>query len=184
MLAVVMFACGTPATQPRPEPAPAPAEPGPVPSPPPAPPPATPGWEPSVACGFLAGVGLAAGKYHVEFEDRWICVSPYKDLGAGDAPNNVAVYVSGSATRATKLKLVLNVNDKASAKAALVALADIAGTLATAALGAPLPSDAVAALKAGKAESWTVAGAPVSAVRDDWPTGRGFEVSVVIEPPP
>lgn len=76
------------------------------------------------------------------------CNSPYWKLGDGAMPNNLAYYVTGEAERATTLKLVLNVNDRANAVQDQKTLADTAATLATRA-GETLPKSMRSALERG-----------------------------------
>ncbi len=70
------------------------------------------GWSPNIAKNYLAGEGLACGDYHRSY-DEWFASSPYLELGEGLMPDNLAYYVEGEELIATRLKLVLNVNNPA-----------------------------------------------------------------------
>ncbi|WP_420125272.1 hypothetical protein [Longimicrobium sp.] len=142
----------------------------------------TRGWQrPIEACKYLSTRGLSTRGYTQQYEDRHACSSPYLEIGAG-APlaNNLAYYVNGDATRARELKLVLNMNQVDDATKAHNALAEHASKLTQNALGQPLPTAAVDAIRKGVAGEWSMAGATLRVVRDDWPTGRGYELHFTI----
>lgn len=70
------------------------------------------GWSPTIAKGYLTDQGLIAGDYRRSF-DEWFASTPYLELGHGLIPDNLAYYVEGDELVATRLKLVLNVNNPA-----------------------------------------------------------------------
>ncbi|HYH82028.1 MAG TPA: hypothetical protein VEX86_19635, partial [Longimicrobium sp.] len=117
----------------------------------------------------------------LQYEDRHACSSPYLEIGGG-APlaNNLAYYVNGDATRARELKLVLNMNQAGDATEAHTALAEQASNLTQNALGQPLPPEAMDAIRKGVAGEWSVGSATLRVVREDWPTGRGYELHFTI----
>lgn len=74
--------------------------------------PASQGWSPNIAKDYLAEAGLVSGDYHRSF-DEWFASTPYLELGEGLMPDNLAYYIEGDELTATRLKLVLNINNPA-----------------------------------------------------------------------
>ncbi len=68
------------------------------------------GWSPYEAKKFLTKDGMVTGDYHRSI-DGWIASSPYKEIGGGILPDNIAYYVEGDNTAAKCLKLILNINN-------------------------------------------------------------------------
>lgn len=136
------------------------------------------GWKPQDACAFLSNVsGLQTRGYKNKYEDTFGCSSPYKELGSGSPlANNIAYYVGGNSQNANELKLVLNVNSSQSAKEAHAALLQYSDQLTQKALGVPMPKAARSAISSGKAGKWTIGKANVELVRENWATGKGYEL--------
>lgn len=95
-------------------------------------------------------------------------------------PNNLAYYVTGDQHAAKELKLVLNVNDRDNAEDGHRALAIASGFLTKAALGTYLMEEVYKALVAGRADRWKAGKNKIEIVRDDWETGKGYEVKFII----
>jgi hypothetical protein len=136
------------------------------------------------ACAYLDGVGLGTGRYwRDDGEPFFHCFSPMTELGTAAEPhglglkNNLAYYVDGDTERAHDLLLKLNVNQRQEAKQAQQAL-----VRAAKALNAPLPKAAEQAIAAGKPWQGTLKGATVALAREDWPTGKGYDLKFRVRP--
>jgi hypothetical protein len=140
-------------------------------------------WNPQEACNYLSGIsGLQTRGYKNKYEDVFGCSSAYKELGAGSPlANNLAYYVDGNAQTANQLKLVLNVNQAQASKEAHAALLSSSQELAQKSLSDPLPKDVSSAITSGKAGKWTIGKADVELKREDFPTGKGYELHFLIK---
>jgi hypothetical protein len=141
------------------------------------------------ACAYLRGVGLGTDRYWRDDGERLFhCLSPYKELGTVAGPlglglkNNLAYYVNGDAERIHQMELVLNVNQRHEAKQAHQDLVRAAKVLTQQALNTPLPKAAEQAIAAGKPWRGTVKAATLDLTRDDWPTGKGYELHFLVRP--
>jgi hypothetical protein len=147
-------------------------------------------YRPSLpACAYLNDVGLGTGRYwRDDGEPLFHCLSPMTELGIAAEPhglglkNNLAYYVDGDAERAHDLLLKLNVNQRQEAKQAQQALVRAAKALTQQALNAPLPKTAEQAIAAGKPWQGTLKGATVVLAREDWPTGKGYDLKFRVRP--
>lgn len=139
-------------------------------------------WKPQDACAYLSHVsGLQTRGYKNQYEDVFGCSSPYKDIGTGSPlANNIAYYVGGNAQNTNELKLVLNVNSAKSAKEAHAALLQYGDELTQKALSMPMPKDTRSAISSGKAGKWTLGKAKVELVRENWATGKGYELKYIL----
>jgi hypothetical protein len=138
--------------------------------------------KPSEACGYLTGIGLAPRGWKNYYGDVYGCTSPYKELGSGfPLKNNLAYYVEGTATAVRQLKLVLNVNNRAEAEKAHAELLKAAELLAKKSLNKTLPANILVAITEGENVSSRIGDATVDVLRDDWPTGKGYEIKVIIK---
>jgi len=138
--------------------------------------------EPEEACGLMKEQGLTTRGWRDLSDDEYGCTSPYKELGVGNPlANNLAYYVTGTRTKVTELKLVLNVNNRSAATIGHEALLKAAEVLCAKATGAKLPKAAGNAIAAGKPVTTKVGKAAISVLRKDWPTGRGYEIHVVLQ---
>jgi hypothetical protein len=109
-------------------------------------------------------------------------LSPYKELGAGNPlANNLAYYVDGNASAATQVKLVLNVNNRSAAKPAHAELLKAAEALSIKSTGQQLTQPIRDAIQQGKNASGKLGKSALEVMRDDWPTGKGYEIHVIIK---
>jgi hypothetical protein len=138
------------------------------------------------ACAYLRSVGLDTGRYWRDDRERLFnCLSPVTPLGTAAEPyglglkNNLAYYVNGDAERAHDLLLKLNVNQRQEAQQALLRAAK---ALTQQALNTSLPKAAEQAITAGKPWRGTVKAATVDLTREDWPTGKGYDLKFLIRP--
>lgn len=137
---------------------------------------------PADACGLLTDIGLKGRKW-VDYGDGTAgCASDYKDIGAGrPLANNLAFYATGVGQTVKQVKLVMNANNPASASSAIKQLSQASEILSTKILGAPLSSDIRAAISKGTPKSAVLGSGSVEVVKDVWPTGRGYEIQVIIK---
>lgn len=160
----------------------------------------SPDWHsPVIACSLLADVpGMETREYKdLGYEYEYGCSSPYKEIGQRNLvsmSNHIAYYVLGNKSVAKELQLVLNVNDRDFAGSGHEALTVIAAMLAQRALKQELPEavlraligghagdeGVLQALTAGRAGEWKVGNTNLKVFREDWPTGRGYEVKFII----
>jgi hypothetical protein len=145
------------------------------------------------ACAYLDSLGLKTGRYWREDGDAiFHCLSPYKDLGTVTDPlglpvkNNLAYHVDGDTERIHKMQLVLNVyhNVKPGHEAtqAHQALLQAAKRLIQGALRMPLLKAAEQAIAAGYPWRGTTKTAALELTRDEWPTGKGYELHFLVRP--
>jgi hypothetical protein len=141
------------------------------------------------ACGHLRSVGLGTDRYwRDDGERRFHCLSPLTPLGSAAEPhglglkNNLAYYVDGDAARAHAMLLKLNVNQRQEAKQAHQALVRAAKALTQQALNLPLPKAAEQAITAGKPWRSTLKAATLELAREDWPTGKGYDLKFLVRP--
>jgi hypothetical protein len=141
------------------------------------------------ACAYLRNIDLGTDRYwRDDGEPLFHCLSPYKELGRVADPmglglkNNLAYYVDGDAERSHQMKLVLNINQRHEAKQAHQALVRAAKALTHQALDTPLSKTAEQAITAGKPWKGTVKAATLELTRDEWPTGKGYELHFLVRP--
>lgn len=139
------------------------------------------GWPPSEACAFLNTTLVTRGYKH-DFDDEYHCSSPYKDIGASSAglPNNLAYYVTGTSDVADTAKLVLNYNQPSSATTATKQLIAASKMLSLKATGNDATANVLSALSAGRPAVEASGEFQHEVKRDDWPTGRGYEIHYII----
>jgi hypothetical protein len=138
--------------------------------------------EPEEACALMKEQSLITRSWRELSGDEYGCTSPYKELGVGNPlANNLAYYVTGTRTKVTELRLVLNVNNRSAATSGHAALLKAAEVLCTKATGGKLPKAVENAITAGKPVSAKSGKVAIAVLRKDWPTGRGYEIHVVLE---
>ena len=124
------------------------------------------GFEPSVACGFMADQGLRERGGYRKSGSTHQCRTQRRDLIGGGAVNNSIRYVAyGDAQTVTRLELELRVNSMSAVQRAHSTLADYASTLTKAALHNGLPGAIESAILSAVDGRWTVEGRPVSLER-------------------
>lgn len=136
---------------------------------------------PSEACNLLANSGLK-GRRWVDYGDGTSgCASDYKDIGSGrPLANNLAFYATGFGQSVKQVKLVMNANNPASASAAIKQLSQASENLSVKLLGVQLPDDIKTAISKGTPMSALLGVGTVKVIRDAWPTGRGYEIQVIM----
>jgi len=137
---------------------------------------------PSKACELLEEVGLPTRGWKNEYDQEYGCSSDYKQLGSGfPLANNLAYYVEGNSSSVMQVYLMLNVNDGTSASSAHQELLKAAEVLSIKETGKQLSQKLINAINKDSNESQKIGNATVDIVRNDWPTGRGYDVKVVIK---
>jgi hypothetical protein len=154
---------------------------------------------PVVACSLLSDIpGMQTRGYQdLGYEYVYGCSSPSKEIGPRtvfSTSNNIVYYVLGNRSVAKELQLVLNVNNRDFARSGHETLTVLAAMLAQRALKQEL-SEAVLqaliggrtgdeavlqALIAGRAGEWRAGNTRIEVFREDWSTGKGYEVKFII----
>ncbi len=137
---------------------------------------------PSVVCSYLNDSGLRTRGWKNYYGSEYGCSSPYRELGTGyPLANNLAFYAEGTGSEVTSTKLVLNVNNRGTAEAAKNELLKAAKLLSVKAAGGELPQSVQDAISAGEGATASVGSVSVEVLRIDWPTGKGYEIKVILE---
>jgi hypothetical protein len=137
------------------------------------------GAVPATVCASLQAVGLSTPRGWRKQYDTFVCVSPSKELGAGNPlANTLAFNAEGEPAKVKKAELALNVNVRASAAAAHRELLKASEMLGLAVTGKRLPPAVAAAITAGRKASAKVGQSLIVVTRDDWPTGKGYDIQV------
>ncbi len=138
--------------------------------------------DPAATCVAMNEIGLKTRGWKDRGSSDYGCSSPYKDIGSGyPLPNNLAFYAEGEKSSVKLVKLVLNVNKTEHAKTGHEALLHAAGILSEKATGQPLSKTLKAALSSGKSVTEKLGNSKITVIRDNWPTGLGYEVKIVFE---
>jgi hypothetical protein len=126
--------------------------------------------------------GLNTQGWKNQYDQVFDCSSPYKEIGSGfPLANNLAFYAEGSANNVSQVKLVLNVNNRSSSSSAHAALLKAATTLIEKTTGEKLTKPLIDSIKKGTNVTQRVGCSIAEVVRVDWPTGKGYEVKVIIK---
>jgi len=137
---------------------------------------------PARACQVLKTVGFEKMSSWKAFSGQtYGCNSPYWQVGSGfPLPNNLAYYVDGTATKVTKASIVLNVNNAQQVSVANNLLLRASLEMATALTGQGLPNEVENAILADKPIMARIGTANVEVTRENWPTGQGYEIHVIV----
>ncbi|OPA86300.1 hypothetical protein BFW87_26540 [Pseudomonas fluorescens] len=136
---------------------------------------------PETACAFLSDSGLKGRKWTDYGDGTSGCASNYKDIGTGSPlANNLAYYALGSGSTVDQVKLVLNFNQPKTPGPSVQALGKAAEKLTQKALGAALPASIKKAIALGQPQVAAVGTGSVEVLREEWPTGKGYEVHVIM----
>lgn len=140
------------------------------------------GWSPYLAAEFLKEFDLKTEGYRKVY-GGWFVASPYRELGNGHLPNNLAYYIEGDEFAAKRLKLVLNINNISDARAAEESLLEAASVLATHSLVGVASGEVVKKLLLESNSSARLDSTLISVVREDYIGGipDGYVKSFSIE---
>ena len=137
---------------------------------------------PESVCVFLNDLDLKGRKWTDYGDGTAGCASDYKDIGSGSPmANNLAFYATGSDSTVDQVKLVLNFNQVKSVGMSISALGKASEKLSLEALGAPLPNSIKKAIVLGQPLTAAAGTGTIEVVRDNWPTGKGYEVQVIMK---
>ncbi len=136
---------------------------------------------PTEVCNYLTDSGLITGSWKNRYDNEYGCLSPYKELTGSPVANNIAFYADGDNNSVKKIKLVLNINDKASATNAHKELLQVSANLIAKTAGGKLPPALKIAIERGQNYSTKIGAVSVDIVREDWLNGNGYEVRVSIQ---
>lgn len=111
----------------------------------------------------MSNARLATSGYKtIEGMNEHYCVSQPKNIGDGyPLPNTIGYHVTGDASTAKKVYLVLNVNQKDQTKTAYSALLKDAELLTKKALTANLPDAVKKSITTGKSGNWKLNNASI-----------------------
>ena len=138
--------------------------------------------EVSTVRGYLVDQGLHTRKWKNLYDDLYSASSSYKEFGSGyPLRNNIAYYIRGTKAEANQLKLVLNVNVKKESSKAHAALAETSKVLYQRLTGKELSKEFYSTIVEGAEQSFSKDGYTVELVRKEWPTGKGYELQLIIE---
>jgi hypothetical protein len=137
---------------------------------------------PTMACIALDEASLKTRGWKDRGDSDYGCTSPYKDIGAGyPLPNNLAFYAEGEKSSVKLVKLVLNVNKPENAKSGHEALLRATEILAKKATGQLLSKTLNTSLLSGKRTKEKAGNTNITVIRDDWPTGLGYQIKIIFE---
>ncbi len=132
---------------------------------------------PSEICACMKNFGLMTRGWKNSYENVFGCSSPYKEFDS----NNLAFYVEGDSMAVRQVKLVLNVNNRQSEKQAQEELIKAAEALSVKITGEKLSPLLRDAIKIGKKTTAKLGSASIEVIREDWPTGKGYEIIVLMK---
>jgi hypothetical protein len=136
-------------------------------------------FTPLAACNALIdeeGFQPNASGYTELDEESYSCATPYKELGAGALPNNLAMYGRGTKEEVTRVKIMLNVNVKSRAAADTKTLATLCGKM-VAELSGSTPKDFTGKVAQGVPFEAAFDGYRLFLTKSVWKTGKGFELN-------
>jgi hypothetical protein len=143
------------------------------------------GWSPFVAREFLITEGLTPRDYHrsVGGSDDWCSNSDYLGVGDGLTLNNIAYYIEGEESVATKLKLVMDINTPDVLPETSHKFCEIAGKLFAKALENEIPGDIKTSLLNEIPMTTQIRGKEVIILKEIWPGHRmqGYSIKFIIQ---
>lgn len=136
---------------------------------------------PEQVCNLVAEAGLKTRGWKNHYDQEFGCSSPYKDIGSAfPLPNNIAFYAEGNRTSASLVKLVLNINVPSAASLANKELQKAVAILIPKVTGEKASQSLLKTIGQGKSASMKIGSSTVKVVRDNWPTGKGYEIKVIV----
>jgi hypothetical protein len=136
------------------------------------------GIAPFIACNALVEEGFVphdSGYHKYEGLEEFGCSTPYKNLGEGSLPNNIALYFTGkSETSVNAAYIVLNVNEKSRAVQDLRYMSEMCGKIAMLMINKSADKFVYNISKGGSFKE-TLSGYELKFERRNWPSGRGYE---------
>ncbi len=136
-------------------------------------------FSPLAACNALIdedGFQPHASGYTELYDGVYSCATPYKELGSGALPNNVALYGKGTAREVTRVKLMLNVNVTSRTAQDTKTLAKLCTKMIASASGES-PQGLEKQIAQGKPFEQQYQGYRFFLTKTVWSTGKGFELN-------
>jgi hypothetical protein len=134
------------------------------------------------ACNYLVGSDVQTEGYQHYHGDTYGCEGSYTGSNQSLRNGNYLTYqVLGSADRVRRLELSLSVMSSGNRHRALSSFADLAGKLFSRALGRPLPGEVSDFIQNGQQGVWELEGATLELTRQEWSSGKGFDLILSIE---
>lgn len=136
------------------------------------------------ACGLIADQGIKTKTgWKTYGEGMWGCNSDMINTDSNSyLANNITYYAEGTKTRVEALKLLVNINNREQANAALRKLNDLTSLLTTKATGGQKPPQTfMNAVMIGAIGKATVGKTSLELKRIDWPSGKGYDLKVTIQ---
>ena len=138
------------------------------------------GWSPYLAREFLKDHGLRTGDYHQHYDNDWWAESEFVDLDDGVLPNKASFYMFGSRDVVHRLKLKTHIMRDQETPETLINFLTIAQAL----LAQTAPDINVDPDEFVKDEvSFVGQLTKVHILREGYPDGRGFELSMQVGRP-
>lgn len=139
----------------------------------------------SNVCELLVDLGYPTKGWRRYYDDDYGCTSPSKLIGShcdlGVVKNNLAYIVSGNATKILELMLVVNIYyDCPLPQDAHEELLRTAALLVKKSFNRPLPENIREAMIKGDNASTRIGDANIRVVRNNWTTGKGYDIKVKI----
>lgn len=145
---------------------------------------AIPSTNPELVCDYLTREHLPTRGWHVQDESFAGCSSNYRELGGTGMglANNIAYYATGQGNTVSQVKIVLNLNQPQNPNRAIDALKLATRVLVQNMLKKAPPAEVTSAIQHSRGDvKANVGQATISIIRDDWPSGKGYELQVIIE---
>ncbi|WP_312125784.1 DUF6030 family protein [Pseudomonas sp.] len=139
-------------------------------------------FAPVEACNALAeeeGFAPQASGYSVLSEQRYSCATIYNNTPGGSLPNNFSLYAKGSHTKVTRVRVMLNVNQRSNAGRDTKELGRLCALMVMNLTGSA-PAGLSRKVAAGAPFSLQHDGYRVYLEKTSWPTGRGYELNCAI----
>ena len=136
---------------------------------------------PTAVCVLLENDGLATRGWK-SYDNKFGCTSDYKEIGSGSPlVNHLAYYVDGDKNSVTQAMLVLSVHNKSQATSGHSALLSSSEELSIKLAAEKLPQTIKDAITGGKPMKAQVGQTTIKVERDEWPTGKGYELHVIFK---
>lgn len=142
-----------------------------------------PSSDPAVVCSYLTDEQLGTHGWQVDGQEQGRCVSDMRGFGRENVGplHQLSYEVRGTATTATVLLVVLDVNPPQAMSVANQAFLQAAQRLSTEAFGKRLPPAISSALSGGKEATATVGASELSVTRQEHEGGQGYQMRLSIQ---
>ncbi|EPG1832750.1 TPA: hypothetical protein N2B89_005898 [Pseudomonas aeruginosa] len=145
---------------------------------------ALPSNNPDQVCAYLTREHLPTRGWHVQDDSFAGCSSNYRELGDSGTglANNIAYYATGQGNTVSQVKIVLNLNQPQNPTRSIDALKQATRVLVQNMLNKAPPAEITSAIQHRRGDvKINLDQTSISVIRDDWPSGKGYELQVIIE---